>query len=78
MSKPEGKFRKIDLDARLVEEIENFLHECPEASYDNVTDFIQEAATLHMQELKKKYTRVQIDALSFLQELVTKSQDAHR
>lgn len=78
MSRPEAKFRKIDLSAEFVEEIEDFLQEYPEANYDNLTDFIKEATALRMQELKKKYTRAQMDALSFLQELVTKSRDRHR
>jgi len=78
MSKPEERFRKIDLDAELVEEIESFLHEYPEVNYDNAIDFIQKAAALHMQELKKTYAHVQMDALSYLQKLVTNSQDAHR
>jgi hypothetical protein len=78
MSKHEIKLCKIDLDAELVEEIENFLQEYPEANYGNVTDFIKNATVLHMQELKKKYTRVQLDALVFLKELVTKDHGAHR
>jgi hypothetical protein len=73
MSKPEQKFRQASLEAEFVKEIEDFIDEHPEADFKSVAEFVQEAAKLHMQKLKKTYAQTKIDSLVFLQNLLARS-----
>ena len=45
------KYRSVSLRAEFIDQIEEYIKENPE--YSTVTDFVNEAARLRLQELKK-------------------------
>lgn len=55
MPKAETGFRGTSLRADLVTDIEKFLEEHPEAGYKSISDFVQEAVRLRVQEIRKTY-----------------------
>ena len=55
MPKKETGFRGTSLKEGLVQDIENFIKDHPNAGYKSVADFVQEATRLRIQELKKTY-----------------------
>jgi hypothetical protein len=68
----EPKFRRVNLEAELIKEIEDFLDEHPEATYKSIDEFVQEAARLHIQRLQETYTQIKVDSFVFLQNLLSK------
>ena len=53
MPKKETGFRGTSLKSGLVADIERFIADHPEAGYKSVSDFVQEAVRVRMQEVKK-------------------------
>jgi len=54
---PTGKWRGISLKKELIDEIEEFIKERKE--YKSVSDFVQEAIRVRMQEIRKIYASTQ-------------------
>lgn len=54
--KKETGFRGTSIKKELVDDIEKFIKEHPEAGYKTVADFVQEATRLRIQELKRNYS----------------------
>ena len=48
---PKGKFRGVSLQKELIEAVENYLKNNPDAPYRSVAEFISEAVRLRLQEL---------------------------
>lgn len=48
---PEGKYRSISLSKELVETIEEFIEENPQASYKSIADFIADAVRTRFEQL---------------------------
>ena|SRR5271157_2205074 len=48
---PEGKYRSISLSKELVETIEDFIEENPQASYKSIADFVADSVRMHFQQL---------------------------
>ena len=55
MPQREKGFRGISFKKELIDDIEKFLDLHPELGYKNVTDLVDEAVRLRVQELKKAY-----------------------
>jgi metal-responsive CopG/Arc/MetJ family transcriptional regulator len=45
---PEGKYRSISLSKELVEVIEDFIKENPQASYKSIADFVTDAVRIKL------------------------------
>jgi hypothetical protein len=48
---PEGKYRGISLSKELVETIEGFIEENPQASYKSIADFVADAVRIRFEQL---------------------------
>ena len=48
---PEGKYRSISLSKELVETIEDFIEENPQASYKSIADFVGDAVRIRFEQL---------------------------
>ena|SRR5271157_3517327 len=48
---PEGKYRSISLSKEMVERIEDFIQENPQASYKSIADFVTDAVRMRFELL---------------------------
>jgi hypothetical protein len=48
---PEGKYRSISLSKELVETIEDFIEENPQASFKSIADFVGDAVRIRFEQL---------------------------
>jgi len=48
---PEGKYRGVSLSKEMIEAIEKFIEQNPEAGYHSIADFIADAIRGHFKEL---------------------------
>ena len=55
MSKKEKTFKGVSFKDSLIEAIEEFIEQHPEAGYKSVADFASEAVRLRIQEVKQLY-----------------------
>jgi len=55
MPKKETGFRGTSLKTELVNDIEQFIKDYPEAGFKSISDFVQEAVRVHIRETKSKY-----------------------
>jgi hypothetical protein len=49
---PEGKYRSISLSKELVETIEEFMQENPQANYKSIADFVADAVRIRFEQLR--------------------------
>ncbi len=52
---PIKDFRGVSLKKELIDSIEKFIRDHPEAGYKSASDMVQEAVRLRFQEIKKIY-----------------------
>ncbi len=52
---PNKDFRGISIKKDLIDSVEQFIKDHPEAGYKSVADLVQEAVRVRIQEIKKIY-----------------------